>query len=70
MDQICLKRNGYQPQGSMQVALCISFMVLTHLMNRNIGLEEVMFSNGAGSITVRKSKTQTNTEKYTKALSV
>lgn len=45
-------------------------MVLTQLMNRNAGLKEVMFSSGARSITVRKSKTQTNTEKYTKAQSV
>lgn len=46
----------------MKMFLYTYFMVLESLMNRSISLKKVLFSNRVISITVRKTKTQTNTK--------
>lgn len=60
MDQIYLKRNGCELQGDVEVALRVHSMLLTCLLNRNVGVNQVIFSNRARNVTVGKSKTQTN----------
>ena len=60
MDQTHLKSNGCELQGDVEVALRVHSLLLTHLLNRNVGVNHVTFSNRARSVTVRKSKTQTH----------
>ena len=47
MDQTHLKSNGCELQGDVEVALRVLSLLLTRLLNRNVGVNHVTFSNRA-----------------------
>lgn len=53
----------HELQGNVEVVLHTYFTVLECLTNGNIGLKKVLCSNRVISITVRNTKTQTNTKR-------
>ena len=49
MDQTHLKSNGCELQGDVEVALRVHSLLLTRLLNRNVGVNHVTFSNRASN---------------------
>lgn len=56
IDQIYPSPKWCKLWANIKLVLCVYVMVLECLMNRNIGLKKVLFSNRVISITVRKTE--------------